>query len=305
VSEDAIIGVVMGAALIFIMFSMGLVLTATDFARVVRAPRVVFLGTVAQVVVLPLVAVITVVMSNPPSAVAVGLVLVAICPGGPVSNFFSHVSRGDAALSVTLTLVSTLLSLATLPVIFAWTPMRDAVQGIDTPTGFILQSLVVGVAMPTAAGMMVRLRWPKIAARAARLLEKVGLLLIFVVLSLLMFKNRTFYADTSTALIASVMLVNVGGMVAGYALAAAASMPRATRVTYAFEVGLQNIPLASVLAHGLFSRAGDGTSAVVMAVVGLYAVVSIASALSSVFLFKRMLPIASHQARTAVNTTEG
>jgi len=289
-TENTIIGVAMGAALVLIMFSMGLVLTVRDFARVAYAPRAVLFGVAAQVILLPLIAGASVYAFDLSIAAGVGLLLVAICPGGPVSNFFSYVSRGDAALSVTLTLMSTILSLTTLPAIFAWSPMRDFAHGNDTPIGFILKSLLMGVVLPTIVGMIVRIWWPRAAARSAQYLERIGVSLILVVLTLMMYGNRSFYADMTAIVLAAVVFVNIGGMTVGYLLAGMTRQARSTRITYAFEVGLQNVPLASVLAYGLFRTPGNEFLAVVIAVIGLYAIVSVVSALGASFLFKQAVP---------------
>lgn len=289
-SQSAVIGALMGAALISIMFGMGLLLGREDFRRVRLAPRAVFIGSAAQMLLLPSLAVIGMTIFGLPAAAGVGLLLVAICPGGPISNFFSHVSGGDGALAVTLTVVSKILCLVSLPAFFTWTPLANY-AGIETvPALYILKSLLIGVVAPIATGMVVRHWRPDFAKRAGGWLERLGFLLILGVLSLIMYHNRESYAGLTTTLLMAVMFVNVGSMVAGHFLARITGQPQSIRITYAYEVGLQNIPLATVLAYGLFS-AGDPRSLVIIeAVIGLYAIVSISSALAGIAWFRRGAP---------------
>lgn len=299
-TEDAIIGAVMGAALIFVMFSMGLQLTWLDFRRVALMPGAVFLGMVAQMIVLPAIALAAVYLVDLPAPAAIGILLVAICPGGPVSNFFSHISGGNAALSVTLTMMTTLSSIVTLPAFFLWTPLGEYAQGTEVPALYILKSLFIGVVVPTVVGMIVRAFRHSFAVRIAQRSERLGLFLIFVVLSLILYKNRAFYGDITAGLLVSVAAVNVGGMLGGYALGAMFAQPRSTKITFAYEVGLQNIPLATVLAFGLFAN-DPRQLTIIAAVVGLYAVASIIGALGGVFAFKQLFPVATATVGLSVN----
>lgn len=290
-SQGATIGALMAAALVSIMFGMGLLLRREDFARVRLMPRAVLIGSAAQMILLPGLAVVAIVMFGLPAAAGVGLLLVAICPGGPISNFFSHVSGGDGALAVTLTVVSKILCLVSLPAFFTWTPLANYAGMEAVPGVYIMKSLLLGVMLPIAAGMVVRARWPRFAARAGGWLERLGFLLILAVLSMIMYQNRAFYAGITTTLLLAVMFVNVGGMIAGHLLARLSGQPRSIRITYAYEVGLQNIPLATVLAYGLFSAGDPRALVIIEAVIGLYAIVSITSALAGITWFRRSQPV--------------
>lgn len=287
-SVDTLIKIVMNVALLFVMFSMGLALTLKDFRRVAAMPGPVARGVVGQMLVLPLIGLMIVFSGNLPTFVALGLMLIAVCPGGPISNFFSHVSGGDSALSVTLTTVTTLMSIVTLPLIFEWTPMGEYADASKVPALHVLKSLVIGVLLPISAGMIARRMMPNRADRISPHLGRIGLGLIFVVLGLLMYKNRALYADVTGPLVFSAVSLNVLAMLAGYYLGAVPGGDLRRGITLSYEVGLQNVPLATVIGYSLFTGHDTAESAmtIVLAVVGLYAVSSIATGLLAVAVFK-------------------
>lgn len=284
---DIVLNATMGIVLLLVMFSMGLSLTPADFKRVALMPLTVALGLAAQLLFLPLVAFAVLRAMGLPEAAAVGLMLVAVCPSGPTSSFFTHISGGDLALSMTLNAGTTLLSIATLPVMFALTLLGAHANGAEVPAVFILKSMSIGVVLPTALGMSLRAWRPAAAAHAAKYSEKAGTGLILFGLAVMIIKNRAIFDDMGWELLAAVLALNVGGMVVGYALGKIFKRGLPVRKTLAFEVGLQNIPLASLLAFGLFS-AEPGQLSVILAVISMYAILSILSALAGVFVFKRI-----------------
>lgn len=290
--DIVVIKVIMACVLLSIMFSVGLVLTAQDFKRVALMPLTVALGLFAQMFLLPLLAYIAIRGLGLETAAAIGILLMAICPGGPVSNFFSYVSGGDAALALTLTVTNTLLCLASIPAFFIWTFLGAHAGGVDVPTLYIIKTLLIQVIAPTALGMIVRAYKPGFAAAAAKYTEKAGMALIMVMLCIIMVNNRAVFKDSAALLLAAVIFVNVGGMIVGYLWAALFRRSRDVRKTFSFEVGLQNIPLATVLSLGMFAS-DERQLAIVMAVVGLYAIISVVSAVCGIFVFKKYLPTAA------------
>lgn len=285
--NDAVIQVVMGSVLLFVMFSMGLVLTWQDFRRVAQMPRTVALGLAAQIILLPLLAIFAIHALGLPTAAAIGVLLVAICPSGPTSNFFSYIAGGDLALSLTLNAMVTLLSLVTLPLLFSWTFLRAHAVGVDIPALYIVKALLLSIVVPTLAGMLIRARRPAFAGRTVKYTEKIGPMLIMLVVALMFIKNRAVLGETGGLLLASAAVVNVGGMLVGYFWAALFRLGADVKKTFSFEVGLQNIPLATTLAYGLFS-ADERRLAVILTVIVLYGVMSLISALGGFFIFKKL-----------------
>lgn len=297
---DAVINVAMGMVMMLLLFSMGLALTVADFKRVTLMPLTVTLGLVAQMVLLPLAAFLVARALGVPDAVAVGMMLVAICPSGATSNFFTYLSGGELALSMTLNATVTLLCLATLPAFFTFTFLAAYAVGAETPSLYIIKTMLVGLVAPAALGMVIRAWKPAFAGRVAKYTEKAGTWLILVVLALLIFKSRGVLGETAGRLVAVVLALNVSGMAAGYGLGALFGRSLAVRKTFTFEVGMQNIQLAVVLAMGLFAPDPQLLS-VVLAVIAVYAVVSVSTALCCVYFFKRMPSGAGAPAAAAEN----
>lgn len=170
---DATGQLILGAVLALIMFGVALDLRFSDFAEVLKRPLAPLSGLAAQLIVLPAVTwAITMVMQPPPS-VALGMMVVAACPGGNLSNLITHMARGNTALSVSMTGISSLLAVITTPLnIVFWAALNPATavllrQVSVEPVGFI-GSTVLMLGIPMMAGMLVVRQLPRLAARLRR-----------------------------------------------------------------------------------------------------------------------------------------
>ena len=163
-----------------IMFTMGLGLSLSDFKRVLVEPRAMWVGLINQLVTLPLVAFGLAFAFELPPPLAVGLVLISACPGGPSSNLYSALARGDVALSVSLTAVSGVITMVTIPFIIGLG--LDVFMGtardvhLDVPSTILQLFLVVG--LPLALGMYLRFRHIERAMRLEKIMTKVAVLLL-------------------------------------------------------------------------------------------------------------------------------
>src|SRR4051794_35178796 len=151
------------------MFGLGLSLTGGDFRRVGRHPRAVIVALLCQVVLLPAVAFLLVQAFGLRPDLAVGFMLLAASPGGPMANLFSHLFKGDLALNITLTAINSVAAVVTLPLItnFAIQHFMDGDAAVDLQFGKVVQAFAV-VLVPVAAGMLVRRRSPRFADRMDR-----------------------------------------------------------------------------------------------------------------------------------------
>lgn len=283
------IQVIMTVLLLFLMFSMGLVTTLQDFKRVMLTPFTMGVGVIAEVFLVPLIALIAIRALDLPAPVAIGIMLLAICPGGPISNFFSHISGGNPALALTLTVITTFLSLVTMPAFFTWTFLGSHASGLTVPAKYIMKILLISVIVPTILGMIVRAKKPEFAAQVVKYTEKLGAVLIMCVIGLMFVQNRATIRDIGGLMLAVVCLVNVGGMLAGYLWGTIFRRGRVVAKTIVFEIGIQNIPLATVFAYGLFG-ADKAVLAVITSMIVLYGIVAPLSSLAAVYIFKKFLP---------------
>lgn len=283
--SDTIIQAAMGTVLLFMMFSMGLVLTWQDFRRVAQTPLTVALGLFAQIILLPAAAFLTIRALDLPAAPAIGLLLVAVCPSGPICNFFSYLAGGDLALSLTLTASATLLHLFTMPAFFMFTLLGSHAGGPEVPALYIVKTLFLIIILPTLAGMLLRARRPAFAAGAVRYTSKIAPALILLVVAALLVRNRAVLRDIGGLLLAAVCLMNAGGMLAGYAWGGLFRRGTAVKRTFIFETSQQNIPLAITLSYGMYA-ADAGQLAVILSVVVLYGATSLISALAGALILK-------------------
>ncbi|WP_043498228.1 bile acid:sodium symporter family protein [Georgenia sp. SUBG003] len=232
-----------------IMFGMGLTLTLPDFRLVVTRPLPVLLGVGAQYSVMPLLGVGVCWVLQLPAELAAGVILVGCAPGGTASNVVAYLAKGDTALSVTMTSVSTLLAPLLTPVLTLWLAGRYMpVDGV----GMALSILQI-VLVPVALGLVVRTLLPGLVTRALPVLPWVSVVAITVVVAAVVSGSADKIVEAGLLVLAAVVLHNGLGLALGYGLAAVTRQPERVRRTVAIEVGMQNSGLAAGLAATYFS----------------------------------------------------
>jgi BASS family bile acid:Na+ symporter len=239
-------------ALILVMFSVALGLRIDDFHFLVEKPLLFFGGVATQVLVLPLVTFALIVILAPPASVALGMIVVACCPGGAVSNLMTYLSRGNVAVSVALTATSSILAALLTPAsILFWShsyePTSKLLKTLDvSPLIFLMQTTVL-LALPLILGMTVAAKAPDVAARIRRRATLVGAsaLIGIVIYGIVYFIDILIPV---LSLIGFVVLIHnavafTTGAFAGFVL----SRRSATRRALTFEIGIQNSGLALVI----------------------------------------------------------
>ena len=241
--------------LIVLMFLLGIDLDRTAFAGVRRQPKAVLLGMLGQLVLLPIIAFGVAWALNLPPVYFMGLVLVACCPGGSSSNVFSMLAKGDVALSVTLTALSSIITLFTLPVIMEFVTRfvsdMSEVQ-ITLPVGKLLVQNIVLLFVPLIAGSIFRHFLPTAAARVGRVLGKAAFpaLMTLALLFFLQYSNEI--VDNFAILGLSAALLILLAMACSSALSRLGGFGSAVRRTIVIEVGMQNAAQAIAIASSPF-----------------------------------------------------
>lgn len=232
-----------------IMFGMGLTLRVADFALVLRRPRAVLLGLLAQFLVMPLAAWGVSWALGLSGMLLVGMVLVGSAPGGTASNVIVYLGRGDVALSVTLTSVATLLAPLLTPLLVLW------LAGSDLPVGFwaLFESIVQIVLVPIVAGVLVRAFAARIVERVLPYLPLVSVTGIVLVVAAVVGANADVVVTSGFLLVAAVILHNGIGLLLGYLAGKAAGLDESARRAISVEVGMQNSGLAASLATAHFA----------------------------------------------------
>jgi BASS family bile acid:Na+ symporter len=260
-------------ALMLVMFGVALGLRASDFRILVDRPQLYIGGIVAQVALLPLVTFGLIHLISPPPSIALGMIVVACCPGGSVSNLFTYLSRGDVAVSVGLTATSSLLAALLTPAstLFwaqAYQPTANLLVSLKvSPMLFIGQTTLL-LAIPLLAGMAVAARAPDVAERIRKRITVVGASVLgaTIVYGIIYFYPVLWPA---VGLLASVTIMhNTAAFATGALVGLALTRRSAVRRALTFEVGIQNSGLALIIL--LSQLKGVGGAAAVAAVWGVW-----------------------------------
>ena len=255
----------LAVALILMMFSIALGLSVRDFRLLKDKPSLFIAGVAAQVVGLPLLTFGLVHALQPPASIALGMIVVACCPGGASSNMLSYLGRGNVAYSVSLTTASSLLAAIMTPasILFwahSYAPTRDLLNSVDVSPGVFLTQTMVLLAIPLVAGMIVAVRAPEFAVRMRRWTGPAGILALGGVIVYGVF----FFFDAlwpALALIGGIAVVhNAAAFLLGFGVALMLRAEKPERRTLTFEVGIQNSGLAIVILLGQLKGQGGAAA---------------------------------------------
>ncbi len=248
--------VLLPLALAIVMLGMGLSLVPEDFQRITRYPKAVAVGTVCQVLLLPLIgALITLVVPMQPE-IAVGLIVLAVCPGGPSSNLITYLARGDVALSVTLTAVSSIVTVFTIP-LFANLALQHFLgesAAIALPVGSTILQIFLITLLPIAIGMAIRWQYPDTARRLEKPMSRLAVGLLALIIVLLVIREGSRLPGFLVQVGIGVVLLNLLATLAGLFAAKLFRLPVAQQVCIAIEVGIQNGTLAIAITAGLLNN---------------------------------------------------
>ncbi len=232
-----------------VMFGMGMTLTFESFRRVLRMPGVVALGVGLQFLIMPLAAwLIALALRLPPQLMA-GLVLVGACPGGTASNVVCYLSKGNVALSITLTAVSTVVAVFMTPVL-TWLYVG---QTVPVPVGQMLLSILKIVIVPVTLGVLVNSWLGRHLHRFRAVFPAVSVLAIVLIIAIIVAVNEPQLGSLALPVIIAVVLHNSLGLAAGFWLPRWLGQDDTTCRTLAIEVGMQNSGLGVALAMKHFS----------------------------------------------------
>lgn len=227
-----------------VMFGMGLTLNLQDFKIVFSRPRDVIVGCLAQFTIMPLLAWGLAHIFSLDEALLIGVVLVGCCPGGTASNVITYLAKGDLALSVGMTGVSTLLAPLLTPLL-TW---LLAGETVDVNVLNMFMSILWVVILPIVAGFFVKRTWPKFTEKTVDYLPAFSSLMIAFIVTIVIAANAAKLLSGGVVILFVVMLHNLCGLGLGYLIGYLLSMSPAKRRAVSIEVGMQNSGLASSLA---------------------------------------------------------
>lgn len=241
-----------------IMFGMGLTLSKNDFAEVLKRPRLVLMGVFAQFIIMPGLAWLLSTALQLPPEIAVGVILVGCCPGGTASNVMTYLARGDIALSVAITSVTTLLAPVVTPALI----YLLASQWLEVSAAAMFWSIVQVVILPILLGILAQYVLREKVAAGVALLPLVSVVSIVAIVSAVVAVSHERIATTGLTIFAVVVLHNGLGLLLGYWLGKLTGLPVSQRKTMSIEVGMQNSGLGAALASAHFSPLAAVPSAI-------------------------------------------
>lgn len=238
---DSLITVFLPLALAIIMLSLGLGLTIDDFRRIVRKPKAFAIGAFAQLVLIPLVAYVLAVLFRLPPELAVGMMILAFCPGGVTANLLTKLAGGEVALSISLTGVISLVAVFTMPVLVVFAARHF--MGVDAPA---VNVTALGLAMflitfvPVVLGISIRRFAPGFALSLDAVLSRIAVVLFVVVVLGALAANWSLFVANLALLGPGLVILNIVLLVAGVLLAKMFGLTRAEGKAISLETGVQN-----------------------------------------------------------------
>ena len=248
-------------SLAIIMFGMGLTLVVGDFGRLFTYPKAVIVGLCNQLIFLPLIGFSIILLFDLSSSMAIGIMILALCPGGPTSNLITQVARGNIGLSVTLTALASLITVFTIPII-----LSKAITYFTGETGVVielpivqtmLQILIITV-IPVSIGMIIRKKNEGFALRMEKPMRTASTVLFVIIFLLVMIANKDLIVEAMKEVGLATLLLNLSTMALGYITARAFRIKGKSQISITIESGIQNGTLAFVIATTILNNVEMG-----------------------------------------------
>ena len=260
-----------------VMFGVSLELKAADFSAALRTPRALAIGLLGHHLVFPAFTFLLVLALEPRPSIALGMILVSSCPAGNISNFLTHFARGNTALSVSISTLSTLAAIVMTPLNIAfwgglYAPAQPILRQVAVNPFEMLLHVFLLLGLPLAAGLVVSRRWPRFTARARRPMKIFSLVFFLVFVLAALGANWKYFVLYVGMVVGVVFVHNASALATGYGLAWSARLSEPDRRAVAIECGIQNSGLGLILIFNFFD--GLGGMAVVTAWWGIWHIVA-------------------------------
>ncbi|MFD2201017.1 bile acid:sodium symporter family protein [Shivajiella indica] len=254
--QDSILtAVFLPLALAFIMLGMGLSLTAKDFKNILIYPKAMIIGLFNQLILLPVFGFALIQLFGLSGAMAVGIMILAACPGGATSNLITHLSKGDIALSISLTAVSSFITILTIPLIVNFAINFFGEEGsVTLPVMETIIQIMGVTVIPVSIGMALKKRFPKMALKADKPVRIASAVIFAAVLIAVILKDRDSIVEFFILSGPVMLSLNILTLVVGFFLATVFILPKRQRLTISIESGIQNGTLGIMIAATLLKN---------------------------------------------------
>lgn len=287
----------MNITLAFIMFGVALGIKLEHFKMLISRPKPVLLGVFSQFIALPALTFLLVLIIRPTPSVAMGMMLVAACPGGNISNFISSLARGNVALSITLTAIATISAIFMTPFNFAlWGSLYAEASSLAIPISIdpveMLKTVVILLGIPVVLGIAFANRFPLLTQKIMKPFRTISLLLFLGFIVAAFSSNFGYFLKYIHLIILIVLAHNALALLTGFSIGTLGKVPRPDRRSLSIETGIQNSGLALVLIFNPRLFDGLGGMAFIAAWWGIWHI--IAGLLMAYFWSKKPLPESTH-----------
>lgn len=268
---------VLNIVLAVVMFGVALGITIEDFKHLANQPKAVLLGVVSQFILLPLITFLVVIWIKPQPSIALGMMMVAACPGGNISNFMTHLAKGNTALSVSLTAFATFLAMFMTPFNFQfygnlYAPTAQILKTVALEPSELVKLVVLILGIPLVLGMLVRQRYELLATKLSKILKPLSILVFAAIVVIAFSKNIEVFNGYVHHVLAIGIGHNLLAIGLGFALAKLFKLSFKNQKTLAIETGIQNSGLGLLLIFTFFE--GLGGMAILVAFWGIWHIIS-------------------------------
>ena len=256
-------------ALAFIMWGMGLSLVIDDFRRVVKYPKAIFVGLLNQIILLPIVAFVLLNVFQVTPDIAIGMMILSACPGGPTTNLLTHLAEGDTALSITLTAINSFVTLITIPFIvnYALEFFAETSQFIQLPVLDTIKTIFTITLIPVILGMVMHYYLPIFSKKMSQPVKIISAILLTIIMLGILYGEKERVPEYLRQLGIVAFIINIATMTMGYFTGRLFQLSDKQGVTIAIESGIQNGTLAIMIAITLLE---NPTYAIAPVVYSLY-----------------------------------
>ena len=267
----------LNVALALVMFGVALGITINDFKNLFKQPKIILAGILSQFFLLPLLTFGLVVLLEPEPSIALGMIMVAACPGGNISNFMTHLAKGNTALSISLTACATFFALFMTPFNFQfygnlYEPTSSILKTINLDFFELVKVVILILGIPLICGMYIRSSRERIALRLSKLLKPISIFVFLIIVVVALLNNMDIFFEHIHYVFFIVLGHNFLALLLGYTIARFFNLSLRDQKTLAIETGIQNSGLGLLLIFTFFN--GLGGMAILAAFWGIWHIIS-------------------------------
>lgn len=252
---------VLNIALAIVMFGVALSINIQDFHRLLKKPKILLVGIFSQFILLPFFTFLAIIIIKPHPSFALGMMMIAACPGGNVSNFFTKMAKGNAALSVSLTAFATIICLIMTPFNLQfwgglYAPTNSILQTVELNPYELFKLVLLILGIPLVLGMLVNHYNEKNARKIERYLKPFSMIVFLILIMIAFYENLDVFKNYISLVAALVIFHNIGAFIIGFYSAKSFGLKPKDRKTISMETGIQNGGLGLLLIFQFFDGLG-------------------------------------------------